>query len=70
MFLCNASVLDWLQIIFLLFYYPHNKAIPAPEKYWSHSPLMIACEQGEGEIVQVLISKGASVALKNKVLIN
>ena len=41
--------------------------MPVPEKYLFHSPLMIACEEDKEDIVQLLIEKGASVALKNKV---
>ena len=38
-----------------------------PDKYLCHSPLMIACEEDKEDIVKLLIEKGASVALKNKV---
>lgn len=41
--------------------------MPIPEKYVSHSPLMVACAEDKDEIVQLLILNGASVALKNKV---
>ena len=47
----------------------HTKSMAVPEKYSSLSPLMIACEEDKEEIVQLLISKGASIALKNKVQI-
>lgn len=35
-----------------------------------HSPLMIACEEDWDKVIDLLLSKGASVALKNKVQVH
>ena len=35
--------------------------------YQCHSPLMLACELGDVEMVQLLLEEGASAAFKNKV---
>lgn len=47
----------------------HMQGMLIPDKYLCHSPLMIACEEDKENIVELLLKNGASVALKNKVVI-